>query len=158
MFPGWEDWVRWRTEGNERKRKWEWGNTRKKMEKEQTAFCEWQGQKERERDGAREAEGTFFPHRWEKMEVDGKRGAGWDARAGSQDELSRPVDRWQPERSREEKSFFPFPICLCLPRSLAVWPALSLPLGLIKQTVGSTRSGRGGIYHQRALICVTGAY
>lgn len=36
--------------------------------------------------------------------------------AGSQDELSRPVDRWQPERSRDEKSFFFSPL-----------PYLSLP-------------------------------
>lgn len=51
---------------------------------------------------------------------------------------------WEEERWKEEvfppllKSVSP-----SLAHSLAVWPALSIPLGLIKQTVGSTRS-RGG--------------
>lgn len=79
----------------------------------------------------------------EKMKVDEKRG---ETRAESQEELSCPVDRWQPERRWKERFiylFFIFLPSLCyLPLPLlAVWPALTLPLGLIKQTVGSTRSG-----------------
>lgn len=45
--------MRWSTGGNERKRKCEWGNERKKMEKGIDHVCEWQGPKgrrERERE------------------------------------------------------------------------------------------------------------
>lgn len=96
------------------------------------------------------------------MKVDGKRGERWETRAGSQDELSCPVDRWQPERRRDEKrSFFllylplPASLPLLLSLSLAVWPTLSLPLGLIKQTVGSTHSG-GELWSAGINLCDRG--
>lgn len=66
--------MRWSTGGNERKRKCEWGNERKKMEKGIDHVCEWQGPKgRRERERGRE---DVFSNHWEKMKDDGKRGAG----------------------------------------------------------------------------------
>ncbi len=66
------------------------------------------------------------------MKLDGKEEKEEKKRAGSQDELSCPVQRWQPERRRDEKRRFfllysnlslppSFTLLLCDPLCLSLW-------------------------------------
>lgn len=77
--------------------------------------------------------------------------------------LSCPVDGWQPRKGvmKEKKEIF-FLLCPSPPLSLSCCVTRSVsPFGFNQADSWSDPfggRGEGGIYHQQALICVTGAY
>lgn len=92
----------------------------------------------------------MFSH--QRLNREGETGEAWKRREGksrrSCHALSTdgrtPGKRVMMEEKEKELFFFPaVEVAPCLSR-LAVWPVASLPFGLIKQTVGPTRSVGGG--------------
>lgn len=101
------------------------------------------------RERKREGELQIFSHQRQKTNRDGDTGAGWETRLGKSRLGCHPLSKGDsPEkewwRKRKKKSYF-FPSLRhhTLPLCLAVRPVPSPPLGLIKQTVGPTRSVGG---------------